>query len=94
MTTREDAPLEAGSTGSLPSTQLLLAGLLSMAIQDRLHEPDRGDMPRPEVTLADLGMTLSHIASLTDRNYESVKSTIRRGRAQQARAAVTPTRKE
>jgi DNA-directed RNA polymerase specialized sigma24 family protein len=36
---------------------------------------------RTEVLLADAGFTIGEIASLLGKNYETVKSTLRRGRA-------------
>jgi DNA-directed RNA polymerase specialized sigma24 family protein len=65
----------------LPSTQVLLAGLLAIQVQGLNATREKNDPTRPEVILAELGMTLGQIATLAGRNYESVKSTIRRAKA-------------
>lgn len=76
-----DEELEAaGSPAGLPTTQLLLAGLLSLQIRQRQRDVDADNSP-PEVALVDLGMTIAQVARLSGRKYETVKSTIRRARA-------------
>jgi len=64
----------------LPSNQALLAGLLALEVRALLAARDNSEPPRPEVVLSDLGMTLGQIALIAGRNYESVKSTIRRAK--------------
>src|SRR5437868_5029361 len=83
MKSEEDELVEPTRSGTLPSPQLLLAGLLALQLEARNRDIDKGDGRRPEVILVDLGMTLGQIASLTGRNYETVKSTIRRAKARQ-----------
>src|SRR4051812_627746 len=80
----KDETVEAERAAPLPSTQLLLAGLLALQIHESRRDGERTEPQKAEVTLADLGMTLGQIATLTGRNYETVKTTIRRARARQA----------
>jgi DNA-directed RNA polymerase specialized sigma24 family protein len=63
-----------------------MVGILAILIaerEDRLAKTD--DPRRTEVVLADAGLSLSEIAMLTGRKYESVKTTIRRARDRTAK---------
>jgi hypothetical protein len=83
----DDLGLLEGAS-NLPGTQLLLAGLLALTIQRDFGEHDSSPGKRPEVVLADVGMTIGQIARLTGRNYETVKSTLRRARSRSGATAV------
>jgi len=93
MKTGEDELLEGARPG-LPSNQLLLAGMLAMQLEARPGDTDKGERRRPEVILLDLGMTIGQIASLTGRNYETVKSAIRRSRARQVASGSSTKRSD
>lgn len=100
----ERGKLEQESEGSTmtadnatPDTTTLLRALVALQIADR-QERGTTDAVRPaEVILANAGIGLGEIASLTGRKYETVKTTVRRARAAQTSAEKTssakPTRK-
>jgi DNA-directed RNA polymerase specialized sigma24 family protein len=70
----------------------LLRALVALQIADRQERIAGADDPRPtDVVLADAGLALGDIAQLTGRNYEAVKTTIRRARQSKPR---TPARKK
>lgn len=64
----------------------LLRAMLALQIADRDERLHGADPRRSEVVLADAGLTLTQIASITGRKYEAVKGAVRRAReAEQAR---------
>jgi DNA-directed RNA polymerase specialized sigma24 family protein len=82
----DDELVDTPTEGGLPSTRILLAAVLALQLESRRVAPDRADAVPAEVLLSDLGMTIGQIGRLTGRNYETVKSTIRRGREKAAKA--------
>jgi hypothetical protein len=83
---RDDDPVDGLPGAGLPSLQVLIAGLLALQLEDRRKNRDMADSPPAELLLADLGMSIGQIARLTGRNYETVKSTLRRGRERVSKA--------
>lgn len=58
----------------------LLRALVALQIAER-QERASSDAPRPTVlVLADAGLSLADISALTGRKYETMRTTIRRGR--------------
>jgi DNA-directed RNA polymerase specialized sigma24 family protein len=66
---------DSGS-GDLAAIRHLLVAMVALQIDDRTE----GQRRPTELILADVGLSLSEIATLTGRKYESVKTTIRRAR--------------
>ncbi len=66
----------------------VMLGLLAIQIAER-EERIGGDVSprRTEAVLADAGLTLAEIAALTNKNYDTVKTTVRRARQRSAEAA-------
>ena len=63
-----------------PEETTLLRALVALQIAER-NDRHTQETPRPsEVILADAGLGLPDIATLTGRKYEAVKATIRRAR--------------
>jgi DNA-directed RNA polymerase specialized sigma24 family protein len=71
----------------------LLRALVALQIAER-QERASSDAPRPtELVLADAGLSLADISALTGRKYETVRTTIRRGREAAAKSdGTTKTR--
>ncbi len=67
------------------SVEVLLRAMLALQIADRDATASRAEARRTELVLADAGMSLSDIANVTGRNYETVKTAVRRGRASNGR---------
>ena len=76
-----DADTDRGAATALPTNEQALSALLALSINGSLSEEERR---RPELILSDLGFSLGAISMLTGRNYETVKSTIRRARGRTA----------
>lgn len=73
-------------------TSMLLRALVALQIAER-QERQGADSTRPsELVLADAGLSLSDIADLTGRKYDSVKTTIRRARAAHSQPSTTKTK--
>jgi DNA-directed RNA polymerase specialized sigma24 family protein len=65
-----------------------MKALLALHVADR-EERIAGDAVHPartEVILARVGLGLGSIASITGKNYETVKTIVRRGREAEARS--------
>ena len=79
-----------------PESVTLLKPLVALQIAER-QERMSPDAPRPtELVLADAGLSLADISTLTGRKYETVKTTIRRGREAAAKSdgtTKTPAKK-
>jgi DNA-binding NarL/FixJ family response regulator len=65
----------------------VMLGLLAIQIAEREERIGDGSPRRTEVVLADAGLTLAEIAALTGKNYETVKTTVRRARQRTAQPA-------
>ena len=73
-------PAKPKNAPQLP-TDKALTGILAVLVADREERLNGKTKPRKsEVVLADAGLGLTEIASLTGKNYDSVKTTVRRGR--------------
>jgi hypothetical protein len=59
---------------------------LALYVHDRDVRLFDAEPKRSEVVLADAGLTLGAIAALTGRNYETVKTTVRRARTASPKA--------
>jgi DNA-directed RNA polymerase specialized sigma24 family protein len=58
-----------------------ITGMLALLVAEREERiNDRSEPRKTEVILADAGLSIGEIASLTGKNYDTVKTTIRRGR--------------
>ena len=68
----------------IPIEDLLLASVV-IQLADREERVAGADPIRSEVVLADAGLSLATIARLTGRNYETVKTTVRRARSKHPR---------
>ena len=80
------AKQEKPSTG-IELNQVML-GLLAIHIAEREERIDGDGSPRrTEVVLADAGLTLAEIAALTGKNYDTVKTTVRRARQRSAQGS-------
>ena len=66
-----------GNGGGLDTSRIVL-GVLALLAADRDERAE--DLPprRSELVLADAGFTAQEIAKLTGRNYEAVRSSLRR----------------
>lgn len=74
---------------SNPESVTLLKALVALQIAER-QERMSPDTPRlTELVLADAGLSLADISTLTGRKYEAVKTTIRRGREAAAKSDGT-----
>lgn len=75
------------------STDHAMVGLLAVAVADREDRfaDDKAKPRRTETVLADAGLPLTVIARLTGKNYETVKTIVRRGRATVTAAAAEGT---
>lgn len=71
------AALVDGVDPELSSIHRVLFAMLALQIADRSDGPQRAT----EVILADAGLTLNEIATLTGRKYDTVKKAIQRARA-------------
>jgi DNA-directed RNA polymerase specialized sigma24 family protein len=90
----DDDIVEIPSAGLLPGSQIMLAAMLALQLEGSRSIREQAGLPPPEVLLADLGMSIGQIARVTGRNYETVKSTIRRVRERAARdSAVRKSKK-
>ena len=69
----------ASDEDRLERVERLLAATLAVLIADR-DERASGRQRKSEQILSGAGLTLSEVASLTGRDYEAVKSTLRRVR--------------
>ena len=72
------------SRTEIPIEDLLLASVV-IGLADREERLTGATPVRSEVLLADAGLSLPTIAQLTGRNYETVKTTVRRARAKGSR---------
>lgn len=59
--------------------------LLALYTHERDVRHFQAEPKRNELVLADAGMPLAAIATITGRNYETVKTTVRRARAAAAK---------
>jgi DNA-directed RNA polymerase specialized sigma24 family protein len=81
----------ATDIAAIPSEKLL-AGLLALTLAERL-ERSSGTDPRPvELILSGAGFSIGEIAQLTGRPYETVKTTLRRGRERESGKTATKPR--
>lgn len=71
-------PVEARDSDGVLDTGRIMLGVLALLAADRDERAD--DLPprRSELVLADAGFTAQEIAKLTGRNYEAVRSSLRR----------------
>jgi DNA-directed RNA polymerase specialized sigma24 family protein len=68
------------STNTQPDETTLLRAIVALQVAER-QDRSSGEAGRPsELLLADAGVSLTDIATLTGRKYETVKTTIRRAR--------------
>jgi DNA-directed RNA polymerase specialized sigma24 family protein len=63
------------------SSEVLLKAMLALQVADREERLNGGEPRKTDVVLADAGIELQEIATLTGRKYEAVKATVRRARA-------------
>jgi DNA-directed RNA polymerase specialized sigma24 family protein len=72
---------EAKTEKPLVSVEAALLGILALLADEREERiaNDR-DARRTEVILHEAGLSIGEVAALLDKNYETVKSAIRRGR--------------
>lgn len=56
------------------------AASLALQIADRDHALHGGEPKRTEIVLAEAGLSIKDIARLTGRNYDTVKTALRRAR--------------
>jgi hypothetical protein len=79
------------NTDAQPDQTTLLRALVALQIAER-QDRSTGETSRPtEMVLADAGVGLPDIVTLTGRKYEAVKATIRRAR--EASASQPPRKK-
>jgi DNA-directed RNA polymerase specialized sigma24 family protein len=72
-------PAEAhDSDGATLDTSRLMLGVLALLAEDRDERVDGLPPRRSELVLADAGFSAQEIAKLTGRNYEAVRSSLRR----------------
>lgn len=82
-----DDDVDVNLAPDLPNAQLLLAGLLALKLRGRARDTEGAEEVPAELVLVELGMSLGQIARLSGRNYQTVRSTIRRARARVAGTA-------
>lgn len=61
-----------------------MTGILALLVAEREERLGRGDPPATDVLLADAGLGYGAISRLTGREYQAVKSAVRRGREARA----------
>ncbi len=71
-----DSVDSTGATG--PTSNRVLLGVLALLAADRDDRLDEVPPRRSEIVLADAGFSAQEIAKLTGRNYEAVRSSLRR----------------
>lgn len=72
-------------------TEKVMVGLLAMICADREERLNAGAVGRkPEVILAEAGLSVGDIARVTGRKYNTVKTIVRRGRAKSSKEAAGP----
>lgn len=65
----------------LSRLERLLTAVVALMASDRDSQSTGQDPRRTELVLADVGLTVTEIAEMTGRNYEAVKSSIRRAKS-------------
>jgi hypothetical protein len=78
--------LEDGASGF--DTRQVMLGILALLVADRDERVGESPPRRSELVLADAGFSARDIAKLTGREYEAVRSSLRR------RAQVTGSKKK
>lgn len=64
-----------------------MAGILALLIDERDYRTaEDKDAVRTEVLLADAGLSLDEIATMTGRQYDTVRMAVKRGRAKRSEA--------
>ncbi len=71
--------MSEGPKAEIAVEELLLASVV-LQLADREERVTGAAPVRSEVLLAEAGLTLTTIAALTGKNYETVKATVRRAR--------------
>jgi DNA-directed RNA polymerase specialized sigma24 family protein len=71
---------DASMPDELPDPDLVRYAQLSLYVHDREVRYFEASPKRSELVLADAGLSISVIAALTGRKYETVKTAIRRAR--------------
>lgn len=75
------------ASAELLDLETAINALLALTVADRESRLNDGPPRRSEVILASAGLSYGQISRLTGRNYESVKTTVRRARETDEKAA-------
>jgi len=71
-------PTEARDSDGALDTSRIMLGVLALLAADRDERAEDVPTRRSELVLADAGFSAQEIAKLTGRNYEAVRSSLRR----------------